>query len=290
MDRLQKKCVIASASMHGLLAGTLLFGSAFLSPSSKPSDREVLDFVPLKTIDEAFQGGGNPNVTQSPPAMRPQPQPQPPAPAPPPPKPEAVVKPEPVVPKAPAPQKLPDEPDITKPSAGKRLPVVSTTPVTRKADPRATTPKDDSDADARAQAKAAADARRQAQQAFSRAADRVGGVASSSTAVQLQGPGGGGVPYANFLDAVKSVYARAWIVPDGVTDDSATAIASVTIARDGTVVSSRITRASGNALVDTSVQAVLNRVRTAAPLPDSAKEDQRTVSIKFNVRAARSLG
>ena len=106
----------------------------------------------------------------------------------------------------------------------------------------------------------------------------------------MKGPGGGGVPYANFLQAVKSRYQQAWIVPDGITDDNATVAASVTIARDGTVMSARITRSSGNAAVDRSVQVTLDRVKWAAPLPDDAKEDQRTVSINFNVAAKRGTG
>jgi TonB family protein len=113
---------------------------------------------------------------------------------------------------------------------------------------------------------------------------------SGGTSIELMGPGGGGVPYANFLQAVKTVYENAWIVPDGVTDDSATTEASVTIARDGTVVSSKITRSSGNAEADRSVQRTLDRVRFAAPLPDDAKENQRPVDIKFSVRAKRGLG
>ncbi len=304
MGRLQQNCVIVSASLHGLLAGALLFGSAFLSPSSKslkPDDRGVLDFVPVKTIDDLFSGGGNPKAPEVQPLPKlqaqPQPQPQPPAPAPapPPPKSEPEVKQaEPVAAKTPAPQKLDDEPDFTKPANGKRLPTVNKQLSVRKPSPRNTSsspnPDSNPEADERAQARAAADARTRVRQAFNTALNGVGGVASSSTAVELKGPGGGGVPYANFLDAVKSLYARAWIVPDGVTDDSATAIASVTIARDGTVVSASITRPSGNALVDASVSAVLNRIRKAAPLPDDAKESQRSVNIKFNVRAARSLG
>jgi TonB family protein len=98
------------------------------------------------------------------------------------------------------------------------------------------------------------------------------------------------VPYANFLQAVQSVYERAWIVPDGVTDNDATAVVSVTIARDGTVVLARIQRSSGNHLVDRSVQAALDRVKFAAPLPDDAKDKERTVTINFNVRAKRGLG
>jgi len=83
---------------------------------------------------------------------------------------------------------------------------------------------------------------------------------------------------------------EAWLVPEGVEDDEATATATVTIARDGTVLSARILQPSGNSLVDQSVDMVLRRVKVAAPLPDGAKEDQRTVTIKFNVRAKRLLG
>ena len=79
-------------------------------------------------------------------------------------------------------------------------------------------------------------------------------------------------------------------MPDGITDDNATTAASVTIARDGTVVSSRITRSSGNAGVDRSVQVTLDRVKWAAPLPDTATENQRTVNINFNVAAKRAAG
>ena len=102
---------------------------------------------------------------------------------------------------------------------------------------------------------------------------------------EFKGPGGGGVPYANFLDGVRKDYTDAWIVPEGVTDDQATAIASVTIQRDGTVLEAHILTPSGNALADQSVEAVLRRVKRTVPLPDGAKENQRTVKIKFNVKA-----
>jgi TonB family protein len=121
-------------------------------------------------------------------------------------------------------------------------------------------------------------------------ANRIGDEVSGGTTIELKGPGGGGVPYANFLQAVKSRYANAWVVPDGVTDDQATTVASVTIARDGNVVSAHIVRRSGDSAVDQSVQATLDRVTYAAPLPDDAKESQRTVTISFNVRAKRLLG
>jgi len=124
-----------------------------------------------------------------------------------------------------------------------------------------------------------------ARRAINQAAGRIQEGLSGSTTIELKGPGGGGVPYANFLQAVKSVYANAWIVPEGVTDDSATTTASVVIARNGMVISTRILRVSGNTLVDDSVRAVLKRVTYAAPLPDSATEDQREVTINFNLKA-----
>src|ERR1041384_791720 len=112
----------------------------------------------------------------------------------------------------------------------------------------------------------------------------MGSELSGSTTIEFKGPGGGGIPDANFLQAVKTAYCNAWVLPDGVTDDNAITTASVTIARNGTVVSSHISHRSGDAAVDFSVQATLDRVRFAAPLPDDAKEDRRTVIINFNVK------
>ena len=89
---------------------------------------------------------------------------------------------------------------------------------------------------------------------------------------------------------MKSIYYRTWVVPDGLTDDNVKTEVSVTIARDGTVVSSRITRSSGNAAVDRSVQVTLDRVKRVAPLPDDAKENQRTVTISFKPNLKPALG
>ena len=101
----------------------------------------------------------------------------------------------------------------------------------------------------------------------------------------MSGGGGTGQAYANFLQVVRKIYTDAWIVPNGVNDDSATVTVSVTIARDGTVISTRIIQRSGEGSVDSSVQETLDRVRHVAPLPDDAKDDQRTVTFGFNVKA-----
>jgi protein TonB len=99
------------------------------------------------------------------------------------------------------------------------------------------------------------------------------------------GPGGGGPTYANFNAALKSIYERAWNAPDGATDKDISVTVTVTIARDGTVISARITRSSGNQIIDRSVQEMLDRVKTAVPLPEGTSENQRTVSFKLNALA-----
>lgn len=283
-NRLQKKCFIAATGFHLLMLLVLMVGPGFLVSSKKADERPPIDFIPLKTIDEALAGGGNPNArapAPQPPAPQPQPQQrvEPPAPRSQPQTP--VQQPEP-------PKPVARDPDVVPPKPTKKLPDVSLKRVTR---PKETTskaksaPKQDSPSNANDHltqvARAAQSAARSIRQNVSD---------SPVEMPELQGPGGGGVPYANFLDAIRKRYSDAWLVPDGITDDEATATASVTIARDGTVLSSRLIQSSGNALADQSVEMTLRRVTFAVPLPEGAKESQRTVTIKFNVKAKRGLG
>jgi len=120
------------------------------------------------------------------------------------------------------------------------------------------------------------------------------GVPSSGTAVHLEmeGPGGEGVPYGNFLLGVQHVYQRDWQprIPHGATDTELSVLATVTIARDGAVLEAKLTQSSGNREVDDSVNATLNNVRQAVPLPEKAKESQRSITIEFNVKPKRLAG
>jgi protein TonB len=226
----------------------------------------LIDFIPLKTIDEALSGGGNPNARAQ------QPIPQPPAPQP------QRVAPQPKPVRQPAPTKpVEREPAPSKKQPAKDLPDISLNKVTRRETGKPSKQKPAAPSNVKANAQLA--------RAAQNAVQNIRQGMSSSTEIELSGPGGGGVPYANFLDALRKIYTDAWLVPDGVTDDSATATASVTLARDGTVLNAHIISRSGNALADESVQAVLRRVKHAVPLPDGAKENQRTVTIKFNVKA-----
>jgi len=307
MNRLQKKCFVASTGLHLLLLLTLLVGPAFMVSQTKLDTMPVLDFVPLKTVDDAFSGGGRPDAKAAPATFE-KPQPAPPAPAvkPEPPPPAPAVKPEPPPPEkvqTPEPPKeTVSEPPVRKepgyslePSKDRksRKPNIELTPVIRTREAKENAK---AKAEAEAREEAREEARRETQRrqriaaAFGNAANTLESNISGSTTIELKGPGGGGVPYANFLQAVKSVYQNAWVVPDGITDENATTAAAVTIARDGSVVRARITRSSGNPGVDRSVQVTLDRVKWAAPLPDTATENQRTVDINFKPIPKRAAG
>jgi TonB family protein len=86
---------------------------------------------------------------------------------------------------------------------------------------------------------------------------------------------------------VRRIYTEAWRIPDDVTDDEAIIKVSVTIARTGHVISSRILQSSGSRLVDKSIQATLDRVTFVRPFPDGSKDSQNTFNITFSLKAKK---
>ncbi len=89
---------------------------------------------------------------------------------------------------------------------------------------------------------------------------------------------------------MKKRYDEAWIAPDDTATDDAVARASITIARDGDVVSARIIQPSGDAQVDRSVRAALDRVTMLLLFPDGSRDKERTYIIRFNLKAKRGFG
>jgi TonB family protein len=72
-------------------------------------------------------------------------------------------------------------------------------------------------------------------------------------------------------------------------DDPITKV-TVTISRDGTVISSRIMNRSGDSQMDASVQRVLDRVTTVGrPFPEGVKDSELTYIIPFNLKAKRGM-
>jgi TonB family protein len=267
MNRLQKKCAVVTAGFHLLLLVILIVGPGFFAPKPKADDLQILDVIPANLIDAAVSSGVR--SAQPPPPVVP-PAPQPPAPEPvvtPPPAPPKVETPEPIkqIVKALTPEPKP----VEKPKIQ-----ISTQLVTR---PALKNPTDDS--------------RRQQQlrqQAFQNAVRSLRNNLAPTTTIDM--PGNSSVAYANYASVVKSVYEQAWVPPDNAQNDDANVKVTVTIARDGTVISARVLTPSGDAGVDASVQRTLDRVTFIAPFPKGATEQERIYTINFNLKAKRSLG
>ena len=311
MSRLQKKCFIASASLHFLLFALLVFGPAFISSTSRRTDNlPMLDVIPAKLIDDAMSGGGQPAAakqTETPPESKapadpvtvpPAPKLEPPTPAPVESKPKPIVEMKPIVEQKPTIEK--QEP---------RLPVKQTTKLTKtkSAPPEKILPKKNeptvdlkpavrSTAESlarKAKAEAAAKAREAAEEwkgQINKSLQALRSDLSPSTTIEAVGTGG--EAYANYSQAIKTIYTEAWLTPDDVTDDAATVRVEVTIARDGRIVSSSVLKRSGISSLDKSVQAALDRVerRRLPPFPEGASDTQRTFKINFNLKTKRSLG
>jgi len=282
MDRLTKKAVITSSLLHGTLVLVLLVGPAFLPSEDPIQAKQIIDFIPFKTLETSMSGGGNPNVEQTIPVQPPRPTPPTPAPAPAP-QPERREEPpkrqEPKRQDSPKSEPMPapkEEEAGWKPRDASKIKVSlnRTTGGSSSAKPSASTSRNND-----------------AAKAFASAATAIGSKASSPVQIQeFRGPGGGGIPYAGFNDALVSAYMRAWLIPDELASSSAKLRVSVTIRRDGTVISSRIQSRSGNSALDASVQRALDKVTFVAPFPASVKDAQKTFWLEFDPRARRMLG
>ena len=289
MNRLQKKCLVATTGLHLLLVLVIVFGSAFFTSHTKPDETQVLNVIPANLVDAAFNSGVK---NAAPPTPAPIAKPTEPTPQPPPPKPDVTPptphpKPEPVKPpdKEPVkPQKLsPDDLKPLEPAKTETKKIeISLKPVIHNV-PKVTT--DISAADA---ARTAAKAAKKRADAFANAARSIEKNASSATTVEM--PGTGSVSYANYASVVKSIYEQAWTPPDDTASDDANTKVSVTIGRDGAVITARILNPSGDSRVDNSVRRTLDRVTFVAPFPEGAKEKERTFIINFNLKAKKLLG
>jgi TonB family protein len=265
MNRLQKKCVIATAGFHLLLLVILFVGPAFFNSKPKMDDSQVLDVIPASLIDAAFNSGVKGAQPPPAPIVTPQPQPTPDAP-------KQIVQP------APAPQPTITErlekfftPEIVKPVPAEiqpHTPKVDLNLVTRDAPKISATAKPKPNS--MSVKNIVTDLRH-----------------NLSPATTVDAPGESSAAYANYASAVKSIYDQAWTLPDSMANDDENVKVSVTIASDGTVISSRVIAPSGDASVDNSVQRTLDRVTFIAPFPEGATDKERTYTINFNPQLKR---
>ena len=291
MNRLQKKCLMGSMALHALLCAILVVGPAFLSSKQKEFNLPILEVVPDKLTDAPAYGGGNPNA-KPPPASQTQPAPLP-APKPPepevkqpkseskpPPEPKPAIKPEPELERAEIKHEKP-KPQIKVETKIIRRPTDKTPDKT---------PKKSEEEDAKAQARAEADARRRtAQQILAKlngASERLESL-SSSTKIEPLGPGG--EAFANYGQAVRSIYERRWLKPAQI-EETAVVKTTILIARNGRVLSARVTGPSGNPAVDKSVRKVLDEVTMLPPFPEGSTDQTRTFDIDFELKPNRMAG
>jgi periplasmic protein TonB len=273
MNRLQKKCFMASAGVHLLLAMILLIGPAFLSSKDRPVPSEYIDVIPWKTIEANFSRIATPNPKQPTPSPSPPAQPAAQPPAPPPPAPKEKVQ-----------EVKPD--DATDPLVPQKRPKVQLNAriVTRKSDSKAKQPSESKSQERAEAAKRAA----QVQSVLQNLNEGL----SSSTSINVGGPKG--EAYAGYEIVLQSIYKmhydRALAAAGDIADAHASVEVSVIIDRNGNVVSARVTRPSGNSMLDRVVRRVLDEVTFIRPFPEGAKDAQRTFSIVFDLKNKRAIG
>jgi TonB family protein len=274
MNRLQKKCLIAVAGTH-LLIVVVVLCSGFIVSKPKVDQADLLTVIPSTAIDALLNSGVKnptpPAPTPIPVVTPPTPTPTPPAPTPTP-TPVVTQPPIPVEPVTPTIQ--PDEWTPVK------IPVKPVKPQERTDD---FTPTKRNEADNAAVQKAAQAAQRQRDlraKAFAKAMAAISKNASSATEVDM--PGSSSASYANYGAIVVSVYHQAWIAPENMASESAVVSFAVTIAHDGSVISSQVTQSSGDPNVDHAVQRMLDRVSFIHEFPGDTKDRERTYNINFN--------
>jgi TonB family protein len=295
MDRLGKKCFVASCGMHGVLVLVVLFGAAFFTPEKKAPPVDNLTMIPSKLIDDALSGGGgNPKIAPSDAkiqgdTLNPVP-PQPAKPQPEPPKPKVIEKPQPKL--EPTPPKI-ETPKPTTKTIPKDPPKTAAKP---KEAPLELTPVNKSKTDReKARKEAEAKARAAEQAAQDRLAKALGNVRknmkqgfTSGTAVEVSGPGG--EAYASYRSFVFAAYDNAWQVQPDIADDDAAVVARIVIHRTGRIISAAISERSGMSALDKSVQRALDGVKSLPPFPESTRDQERTFVIEFSLKAKRLVG
>jgi TonB family protein len=321
MTRLEKKCFVGSAALHGLLLIVFLFGSAFLSSKQKTVSIPIIQLHNAIPTDKLISTGGSPKGAQNPapPAPLPEP-PKPLPPAPEPPKPEPAkpepVKPEPVkaepkkeIVKKPIEKTTPKDKgemvqkkDTSKPTKeiaeNKPTRTISTNVVKRssadlaaaRAAAEADTKRRAALADAQRQyAKQLSDYQRQMAAINSQINGVIGGVGRSlgdRTVVELP-QGDGGAAYVHWGSLVGERYKAAVYEAHPQSDDDAIAVIKVTIGRNGVVRDAKWVRKTGNSLLDKAVDRAMKTVRTVPPFPEGASDSERSFNINIGFEAKR---
>ena len=273
MSRLLKKCIFLSIGLHVLVAALLIAAAVFFI--AKPDKvQPTLSMIAPEVLDNILNPKPTkPSPVKPAPTVRRNVVPQPPKPV----QPNKVV---PIPPRKvqnpPAPKKPAPLPKATKPTRPKRpssknIRIATSTknvgsnapkPVTT---PAPTRPKVDS----------------------SKLTGTVQNLRSQlSAAIKVNVSGANAAAFTSYAQYVVSVYRRTWqpLIPKNLTR-SRVAVVEVTIDRTGRVLSSRITRKTGDAALDRSVQSALDRVKVIGKaFPAGSKDSKKTFTLDFTPR------
>lgn len=309
---LQKKCLTASAIVHGLMLALVFVGSAFIPPKPKIDgpEFEIVNIPFDALVEEPNVLSGNPNAGRPPetqPARQPDPVSQPPpTPAQPivkpePAKPEPIKEtPQPAVPvKTPKPDPEPNPFDLSKAKQVKETPKPEKTESqfnlnSAKKETIKTAPRQPSESDnARAAAAERANQAAKLAQVLEGTKKALQGTGSRVGINYSDIIGPGGSAQMSYDLAIAKIYEGEFKKRSIPTRGNEPPVeVEVTVRRDGTVMGDRITKRSGRSQFDRAVQDVLNTVKKnkVIPFPADFKSETRTIQIHFNLEDSLNNG
>lgn len=318
MKNRQFKYFLVSAGLHAMGFGLIFLGNMIVSQTvakDTPIEQRVLNLpiiqqIPQTLVDEAiYNPGGAQEIGQPTEVQQPVEQPK----AEPPParqevkketkKPVEKPKTEPKVKPKEKPKK---ETPKTQPVKERKEPALNFDAMEKAAQKDLNLKKKESDRRAREAAAAAEEEARENAEAMEEVrgfnkglASSMGNVKSSksstgngksasNTVIRGASSGNGngqgtGGTVANYLQAVRSIYDRAWVQPPETESISKSTIVKIVINRDGTIRSADIVSNSGYEPLDKSVRNVLKSVRRVPAFPKNSKDSTRTYTFKFSL-------
>jgi TonB family protein len=272
MTRLLKKCFFLSVGLHVLLVAVLILGAAFLvtQPEKVPA---VLSMIAPSELENLLNPPApaqtKPNINQHSAVRHTQvTRPRPPV--------KPIVQPPRVTPPKPKPTPRPKKPTPTKPKLKTKPKSTAKTPSQIRVN--IGNPKNHTN-------KTRPTPSRPVNPAVSskEVSNALKGLNNLSAKINVQVSGSNRAAFATYAQHVVAVYRRAWqpLIPKNLARTRIAEV-SVTIDRTGRVIRASITRRTGDAALDKSVQRALDKVRSVGKsFPSGSRDAQRTFILDF---------
>jgi protein TonB len=276
MTRLLKKCFFLSVGLHVLLVAVLILGAAFLvtQPEKVPA---VLSMIAPSELENLLNPPApsqtKPNINQP-----------------------SAVRHTQVTPPRPPMKPIVQPPRVTPPKPPRVTPPkVKPTPRPKKPTPKKTKPENTAKTPSQIRVnignpknhtnKTRSTPSRPLNPAVNSKDVNIAlkGLNNLSAKIKVQVSGSNRAAFATYAQHVVAVYRRAWqpLIPKNLARTRIAEV-SVTIDRTGRVIRARITRRTGDAALDKSVQRALDKVRSVGKsFPSGSRDPQRTFILDF---------